>query len=595
MNITPGQPKSIIVYSPYPEDATGTIVLVKKGGTTITLNTVRVRDTFAEFTIPAEHLAITDLPAQATLKVNGQTQRVVDLVSSVPAPIEPVDLTVANNGYALHSLDTTGLLSRQRNNGKVRAEYEDSTFNSTDWSALTGVPAATNLQVSGNKLYSTATTTTPTQAIALPRNVALGEKFHFTTFFDIVSFPMTYGIFFGLSMTDRSATTISGSYADEVMVGFTASGQIRKQVGSNTGAASTVDSTVWTPTAGRYSVSWDGDEASISASIRHTTDPSKTFTWTWKTTDFTNGKTIGRLVCFLSDNRALNGQSIGPVGITLGSQQTHKTRTVAGMSVDNLAPRDIRRYSTNGTDLWRISLPANYDPRKPAPLAVHFHPAQSSVATYERPWVLAQERGLTTALNNAGYIVATSQDGYILNNANTDRYANDASLTEMAELINYVRTHFATAETVFYGVSMGLVTATNLLARRTVPNVNAMYFIDGGLELYSIVTSTDPAYSAYQGPIRNAYGIASDNSDAAAKLSGRDSASRPWYDFRGIPIRLVSGASDPVAPPAVHQAFLDKLSPYVAEASHLTIAGAHSDPAHYDASDLMTFLNRHIK
>jgi pimeloyl-ACP methyl ester carboxylesterase len=208
---------------------------------------------------------------------------------------------------------------------------------------------------------------------------------------------------------------------------------------------------------------------------------------------------------------------------------------------------------------------------------------------------LAQERGLTTALNNAGYIVATSQDGYILNNANTDRYANDTSLTEMAELINYVRTHFATGETVFYGVSMGLVTATNLLARRTVPNVNAMYFIDGGLSLLNILTSTDPTYTQYKAPIRDAYGIASDDSDAATKLAGRDSAARPWYDFRGIPVRLVSGSDDVVAPQAIHQAFLDKLSPYVPEASHLVLPGPHSDATHYVASDLTSFLSRHIR
>jgi pimeloyl-ACP methyl ester carboxylesterase len=501
---------------------------------------------------------------------------------------------VQTDSIALGRLDRTGLLENARNNAKVAIEYNDSTFNSTDWSALTGVPAATNLQVSGNKLYSTSTTTTPTQAIALPRNVSLGEKFHITTFFDIVSFPMTYGIFFGLSMTDKATTTISGSYADEVMIGFTASGLIRKQVGSNTGAVSTVDSSVWTPSAGRYQVVWDGDESSISASIRHTTDTSKTFTWTWKTTDFTNGKTIGRLVCFLSDNRALSGQSMGPVGITLGSQQTHKTRTVAGMPVDNLAARDVMRYSTNGTDLWRLSLPTNYDPRRPAPLAIHFHPAQSSVATHERPWVMSQERGLSSALNDAGYIVATSQDGYN-GTANSDRYANDTSLNEMAALINYVRTHYATAQTVFYGVSMGLVTATNLLARRTVANVNALYFIDGGLGLYSILISTDPVYSAYQGAIRNAYGIASDNSDAAQKLAGRDSMSRPWYDFRGIPMRLTSGDTDTLAPPSLHETFLQKVRPYVPEASHLTLSGPHADATHYVPSDLMTFLNTYIK
>ena len=500
----------------------------------------------------------------------------------------------------LRRLDAKGVAAMRRAAGQAAIDYADATVTTQPWDALpTAVPG--NQQVSGNRLFYAAsgavTSTNPIAYTPLPANVPLTSKFRLVGGFVVVTGGAT--VFLGISTTDRAATTVNASVPDDLAIGLTTSGLTRVLHGSNVGgpgAGAPIDQTPFAVTPGVYQVIFEGDGTEVSVSIRHATDHTKTFTFRVPVATLGAAKSIGRILTYNADTRGTAGYALTPFIMSAGSRQPSRTKVVGNQTIEGLAHRDLRRLTTRsgGTDTWRASIPAGYDPRKPAPLAVYLHPAQSSVGTTDRPWSLAQEQPLSKALNDAGYIVATSQDGTVQGQPNTDRFANDVSLAEQLALITYMRQQFAISEVVLYGPSMGCFTGLNLLMHRDVPNIAAAYFIDGGCDLGLIWNSTDPAHAGFKAPLANAYGIAADGSDYAAKTAGHDPAQREGWEFRGVPLRLVSGQTDTTAPASMHTAFLDKVKPFAPEASQIVAAGGHVDPTHYSASDLMAFLNRHV-
>lgn len=609
----------VYVYKRFRNPDARAIFTNKNNQVTIIEDAARFYDASVDFRIGQELLTDANLPATVQLQISqngGGFQTIETIAIAAPAPAsgtlperleeDELDARFVNEeDYAparmddqviLEALNQKGSSYLHRYSGAGVFDYQDSTEVILNLSALSGIPAAPTLQVSGNKLFTTGTSTSPVMFTPLSRNIVWGEKFHISTFIDWTTTVGSSATFFGLAFGDRTLTTTD--LTDTLSAGFTATGIARLTQGTAVGSSGSgnSDQTI-SPSAGRYNLVFDSDGEQISISLRHRDDTTKIVgLWTIKWSIIPNNKVIGRILHYLVDSRGLTGHSIGPAIANIGSVQPHRTKVVAAHTLENTAARDFKRISNSGpqTDEWRIALPKNYDPRKPAPLVLFFHPAGSSVKTADRPWVHTSERGVTNALLDAGYIVATSQDGFVLGNANTDRYANDVSLAEMAALDKWVRKNFSVSQTCLFGVSMGMLTATNLLARRTVPNITAGYFIDGGTNISSIFASSDPQFDVYKEPLRVAYGIAQDNSDALTKLAGRDSNVRPWYDFRGIPVRCISGSGDTTAPPATHTAFLAKLAPYVPEASQNILTGAHTAANHYVPSDVVDFFNRHV-
>lgn len=490
-------------------------------------------------------------------------------------------------------LEQNGAASLRRAAAALVAEVTDAAQVVEDWADLTGV-AANGVQVAGNRLYANNTQTNPVVAyVPLPRNIAPGEKFHVATTFEYAAQSGGSFMYFGLSTRafDNMAG-FSAAYNDDFAAGLSGSNtnSVVSYRGANVAGITPPANAaaLGTLTAGRYHMTIDGDETTISLMIRRADDASKSAGWSFPVTALA-GKTIGQVACIIGDTRGTGGHSIGPVIANVGTQQPGAVKTVAGVKVDGAVVRDVLRNGPSG-DKWRIGLPANYDPRKPAPVAIYFHPSASTVAPEHRPWSNANDRALTTALHDAGYIVASAADGAVSNNLATDRYANDASLANHLDLYRYLTSHFAVSQVVFYGSSMGAQVALNLLARRTIPNVAAGYFMSPGVEW----KGEDFIGSIYDPHLRAQYGVTTD-AEVIEAMKSRNSMAREGWEFRGVPIRMVSAAGDTVTPGEQHVTpFLAKIEPYATEASRLDVAGAHVGPATYNAADLMAFLGRHV-
>jgi pimeloyl-ACP methyl ester carboxylesterase len=276
----------------------------------------------------------------------------------------------------------------------------------------------------------------------------------------------------------------------------------------------------------------------------------------------------------------------------LGSQQPTRTKTVGAIAVEGAVVRDVYKTGVATSDKWRYALPPGYDPRRPAPLAIYLHPAAGSTIPEDRPWSHAGEKTLTAALSAAGYIVASAADGTVFGNAYSDRYANDASLANYADLYRYLRSHYSIGPVVLYGTSMGGQVGLNLLARRTIANIAAAYFICPSVDWSLETISAAPDFKA---AMKFAYDATSDGQLVNA-LEGHNSMVRAGHEFRGVPVRMVGATGDTLTPPAVHiSPFLAKVAPYAAEASELTVTGgSHLSAETYVPADLMAFLGRHI-
>jgi pimeloyl-ACP methyl ester carboxylesterase len=501
---------------------------------------------------------------------------------------------------SLIALERNGVQTARRYAGQHVIDYQDAVEVTQSWASLSGLPNA-GVQVSSNKLYANSTETNPVAAyIPLTRNVTAGEKFHIATTIEFTSQDTGSFVYFGLSQRAyNSVTNPNSTYSEEIMIGMTGSSNtLNWYRGSNVSgvAASTTIPNMGTTAAGRYHVTIDGSALGICFAFRRagTGNSDSTSQYVVPISALT-GKTFGQLCAAVGDTRGLTGHAIGPVAAVIASSQPTRTKTVGGIQVESAVQRDITYTATSG-DKWRLSLPATYDPRKPAPLAIHLHPAGSSVSGELRPWEISNEILLSNALASAGYIVASAQDGATANDSTTDRYANDASMLNHKDMYEWIRSQFAIGPVVLYGRSMGGSVGLNLIARRTIPNIVAGYFMVPGTDWDpDVLLSTAETIAAYQQGFYNAYGVASTAALRTA-LNGHSPADREGWEFRGTAIRLVEVLDDVTAPPATHvDPFLAKITPYAAEASKRTVAsGGHDTASAYSASDMMTFFNTYV-
>jgi pimeloyl-ACP methyl ester carboxylesterase len=490
-------------------------------------------------------------------------------------------------------VDQVGINESRRGQGRALIDYEDATVVAEAFSALPTLRTANAFQVSGNRIYDDGVSYAAGQTfiVPLPRNVTPGEKFHFSFPFTIATLLGGGGqqyFYFGFDTLAYNSGTVANN--DYVLLGITASGNVENLNGSNLTATIPQIATRSGATAGNYMATLDGDENSISLFMRHTTDNSKNYGLRVAVSALTGaGKTIGRLTFAMGDNRGLTGNNVGPITSVLSSQQPSRTKIVANsISSESVVMRDMYRVGVTSSDIWRYALPSSYDPRRPAPLVLYLHQAQSSVKVEDRPWENSLERPMSQALQDAGFIVAAAQDGYTVGDNNTDRYGNDASIANITELYKYIRARYAVSSVILYGVSMGGLTAFNILARATIPNIAAVYLINPAYDLAAAY-----AHPSFTTPIATAYGIGGGVTYAAA-TEGHDPALMNAKDLRNVAIRIVAAADDPDIPESSYNPILAKF-PQSPEASMTTPAGGHLSSAQFSSTDMMSFLGRHIE
>lgn len=291
----------------------------------------------------------------------------------------------------------------------------------------------------------------------------------------------------------------------------------------------------------------------------------------------------------------LSSSDTSAAGLTWGSVVIYNELAVppaaarAGLFT-NTQPLVIWRQDTNGNG-WYLSVPGNYDPRVPSPLVTFCHQSfASSGAGGSAPWSEARWANVLAALNAAGYIVVSSDNGPALTSGGTqDKYGNQACLDDYYALIKWTRQRFNTGMTFLLGASMGAYPMFNMLHRRELGGFGAAAAISGGFDLSLALKS-----STYRVPVMAAYGASSD-ADYRAKTLAFDPRRQPGWKFRGVPVRLYSGAADTLAPADVAVApIVNKLGPYSPEVGVVSVPGAaHLADTLYQGADLVAFFDKY--
>lgn len=482
-----------------------------------------------------------------------------------------------NNYTTLTSLERQGVQKSQRLAGQAAIEYADAAEITESWANLTNADVSGQVQVSGNKLYATGTGTPLTL-----RWLPVGQKLHAA----------------GSFVYKAGGTGSHAFYAGYEMLAQGAAAAVNTPtgvgIGQQNGVAagfrgSALPAGIGTPPTGGFAMEnlavyeWSitVDESIMSMSIRKQGDVSKQLGWRVSRAELAAaGFNLNRLFIYVQDSRALTGHYALPYA-AVRSMQPVRTKTVANVTVEGASDRDVFTRSATGDD-WRIQIPANYDPRRPAPVCLYFHQSLSG-NTVDHPYTDSREAHMIKALSDAGFILASAHDG-------GDRWGNQASQANYMALYEYVRSHYATGPVVFWGVSMGALPALNLIAGRTMPNIAAMAAIGPVADLDSLYAN--PTYTE---AIKAAYGVAGDGSDYEAKTAGFNPIDRSGSAFRGVPMRFYTGPSDAIVPNASNATpFLAKVAPFAPEATNQIRSGGHLDVSQYDGADMVAFFQRYV-
>ncbi|MBM4716167.1 hypothetical protein GS551_18575 [Rhodococcus hoagii] len=190
---------------------------------------------------------------------------------------------------------------------------------------------------------------------------------------------------------------------------------------------------------------------------------------------------------------------------------------------------------------------------------------------------------LIHAAANEGWIVAASQ-------MHDNNWGSAAALTDLTNLHTYINSRWGVSKVILVGASMGGLATALAIPNGAVPNIRGCIGIDAAFSLSNMF-----ANSAYTAAIRTAYGIATDDSDYAAKTAGHDPILRPASDFGSVPWRFYVGDGDTTVPPANHgDAMSAKVLATAGESTVVRHAYAHLSGVAIQVSDVVAFIKRCI-
>ena len=288
------------------------------------------------------------------------------------------------------------------------------------------------------------------------------------------------------------------------------------------------------------------------------------------------GSGITGVMLYNSDTRHSAGVGIGPVGARADTV-TAKVRT----GIEGLAPSGEWTQLAGAQNI-RISLPTNYDSRKPTPLVLYSH---ANNGTEMDPLLLPPDGPyeLTATLVANGYAVASStQHG--------NNWGSQVAVDDLYALYKYFRDRYSLGPVVILAQSMGGAAALTAIRQRRIPGIRGFCGIFPVCNLASMYAAGN-----YATAIRTAHSIAGDGSDYAAKTAGLDPALGNGPDFRGIPMRFYHSSGDTLVNKADNSDVIAALvAPYAPEATVVVTTGDHGDTINFQGTDVLAFFNRCI-
>lgn len=327
--------------------------------------------------------------------------------------------------------------------------------------------------------------------------------------------------------------------------------------------------------AGTWIVTITADLTYFSVVARHV-DGSVEYRGRWARA----GVNLNNLGIFMSDARALTGQSIGRVAMRRGVA-TASPRT----GVEDIGA--TVQWGQLGTSGYRIALPAGYDSRVPVPTVLAFHGGGSD----ETHWAdNGNGRAVANAFLTAGYAVLGAA-----HTTNRVTYGAQISLDAYATALQQAALLYNLGPIVVYANSMGGIESLLSLASGRLPGVVAWV---GSVPTASLEAAWNftPGYLDRTTEIKAAYGIAADGSDYAAKTDGHDPMLLDPRAFGGLPMYAVVATDDASVDHTRNwTAFAPKVAPYSPEMARLDITGGHSSAAIGTAApSMVTFANKYV-
>lgn len=439
---------------------------------------------------------------------------------------------------------------------KRAVEWEDTSVFSEEWDDLSAWSSGTFGQVSGGRLYSDS------QGGNSGANhsfvVAAGESARAIFDVRVVSGIASGGVAVGVS-SDTAGGSFGGGGSNMRGIYFSSSG-IRDLTSGIPGTplgsipAGTTD---W-----RVVFTIDTDYVTVTA---RTVDGALEYRFKWDRT----GWNVNNVTVFNSDTRELTGCSVG----VLAARKSMSTVSPA-IGVEGHSPWCV--WTDGDASSLRILVPADYDSRRPSPVAIVFH-GNGSDETYW--WSNANMKAVAEALVAGGYIVVGAAA-----TSNTT-WGNDDAIAAYDEAYEYVREHFNIGPVVFYANSMGGVESLNVLARDAIPGVMAWA---GTVPTYDLAENY--ANALFTSVITSAY-----DSDYAANSVGHDPNLMGPALFRGIPMWMLVATDDTsVTPSANGLAMSNDLADYNA-ITKVEVTGGHSTSAiASNASTIVAFFDAAI-
>lgn len=456
-----------------------------------------------------------------------------------------------------------------------------------DWADLASVDD-TGVQVSGNKLYASGSTS--------PRGYLWVNDFPPTGIWRYQQVIYCQGgsttpapvIKLGVT-TNPSPTTIADT--DPYSLGWQIQFSTRARSsfkGGNLSSVTILDEEIAGLSPGTTTTSYlftiDADEHFISFALKRVDVMQDVAVFRVARADLADaGREVTAIYAYITDGRTTSGSSLSPFIYQEGSLQPTATKVVGGQTIEGYAQHVIATAEDTGSVRdWYFALPPSYKPN--SPLLIHC--PQSLTGDGDDFWTDSRMDGVTTALTNAGFVLASSSDV-------ADRFANEVDVQNFNSVKQWFFDHFGSDRDVFlFGTSMGTLSDIVLVARGLIDAraVATIGYAGGQFWIWYNVTTKRQA-------LRDAFGFTGTPTDPELHdyFEGYD----PMYDyagdtdFAGKGFRFYTSDSDPTTPSSLS----DTISGIVqaAGASEYTVvraSGGHLDPSQYQPTDLVDFYLR---
>jgi hypothetical protein len=449
------------------------------------------------------------------------------------------------------------------------AEYSAASEYTHDWANLTGW-TFNKVQVSSNRLYG-VDGTNPSAAY-YPFAVAAGESARVTC--EIVR---VTGVNRTIYVGFTAVAGVPASSPNFCGVGINGSDDFEAYIGANFVGTSTGTIGLGTRSgSGTYTVTVTADPDYISLVVR-LADSSDEGRYVIPRSSLPGGGDIAGIQVWNNDTRGTSGSYIKGIGVRK-SLTPFVTKTVTGSVIEGTAAQVIHR-GTSG-NFWRIHLPKAMDGTFAHPICLFTH--QAATGTRNSVWDESRARPVLEALDTAGYIVISADDG-------GDRWGNQTSIDNYLDAVQWVRDNFYAGPLVLWAPSMGGTPAWNIILRREA-HVRAVAAI-------CPVCDTEEMYrSPFVSALNAAYGV-SDLSGLQAALAaggGYNPIDGDMVEFtgKGVKFWVGTGTSDSTVPEALHAVVLQGLlSPYAAESTIVEIGSGHLATAQYDAAAIVALFD----